>query len=346
MERKRLLDLFVSRFDEVYKPLQLLSSQEVGVDGERRRIQVRAGRGSAQALCIGVSRGAPSALRYARLNAGDQVGEGDVLVLVAPHLSEAALDFCEQLGVSCFDLSGNYLFKRGALYLRRAGVSPVTEALERRRPFARRSASIIRHLLCDTRRAWTVRALAEASGAAPAQVSRALKPLAEQEWVRVKVGVGGVDLLDPGAILSAWQRQYQPPAQGTLHFLTLSSHAQIETALAVACDALSLPYAFTAFSANARLMASLDYLESSLYVNAQPGQIKELAAHAKLKETAGQGNVTVLVCADPSIYGTSAQAGKPRLRVAHPVQVYLDLADHPQRGAEAAELLRQQLIGF
>ena len=132
----------------------------------------------------------PSALRLARLKGAGQLGEGDLLALIAPHLSEAALGACEQAGVSCFDLSGNYQLKRGAVYLRRAGASPVAEALERRRPFARRSAAIIRYLLCDSRRVWTVRSLAQAAGAA--QISQTLKPLAEQEWVRVNVGVGGI----------------------------------------------------------------------------------------------------------------------------------------------------------
>ena len=50
MERERLLDLFLDRFDETYKPLLLLSVEPAEPEG--RRIRVRAGR----VFCAGVSR--------------------------------------------------------------------------------------------------------------------------------------------------------------------------------------------------------------------------------------------------------------------------------------------------
>jgi hypothetical protein len=53
-------------------------------------------------------------------------------------------------------------------------------------------------------------------------------------------------------------------------------------------------------------------------------------------------NVWLVVPNDEGVFqGAAEQEG---IRCVHPVQVYLDLKDHPERSAEAAEQLRQDVL--
>jgi len=53
-------------------------------------------------------------------------------------------------------------------------------------------------------------------------------------------------------------------------------------------------------------------------------------------------NVWLVVPNDEGVFhGATEREG---VRCVHPVQVYMDLKDHPERSAEAAEQLRAQLL--
>jgi hypothetical protein len=53
-------------------------------------------------------------------------------------------------------------------------------------------------------------------------------------------------------------------------------------------------------------------------------------------------NVWLVVPNDEGVFHGAAE--RDGIRGVHPVQAYLDLKDHPERSAEAAEQLRKQLL--
>jgi hypothetical protein len=78
----------------------------------------------------------------------------------------------------------------------------------------------------------------------------------------------------------------------------------------------------------------------TFFVERIPGE--DIRKAIGFREEASGENVWLVVPNDVGVfYGASRRKG---IMCAHSVQVYLDLKDHPERSAEAAEQLRKKLL--
>ena len=100
-----------------------------------------------------------------------------------------------------------------------------------------------------------------------------------------------------------------------------------------------MPYAFTGFSAAARLAPTVRYQRVMAYVD---GDLTPVVTALSLKEVPSGANVTLLSPYDDGVFYGAAEVDG--LRIASPVQVYLDLVGYRGRGEEAATFLLEQVI--
>jgi len=280
-----------------------------------------------------IVRGAVNQLLRYQSKAPDACG-----VLVAPYISPRSAQICIENGIGYVDLAGNCRLSFSSVYVQRDGKpNPIPQRRELRSLYAPRTTRVLRVLLQDPKKPWRLQALAQKAEVSLGQVYNAKKLLADREWIRSEVD--GFRLVEPGALLREWSQNYTYRKNATRDFYSLDAPPAIEGKLAAACRDAAVPYAFTGFSAAARLAPMVRYQRVMAYISGDPTPV---VAALSLKEVPSGANVTLLSPYDDGVFYGAAEVNG--LRIASPVQVYLDLIGYRGRGEEAATFLLEQVM--
>ena len=259
-------------------------------------------------------------------------------VFVAPYISPRSAEICSKEGIGYLDFAGNCRLSFGRIYIeRKCTENPFAERRELRSLYSPKASRILRVLLNDPHRVWKVEALARGSGVSLGLVSKVKALLRDREWIREQAS--GIALIEPVALLREWSENYKFTKNEVKDFYSLKDVPEIESEIAHALARRSIEYALTGFSGAARFAPIVRYQRVMIYLE---GIQDDLASSLGLKPVINGANVSLLIPYDNGIfYGASQRDG---IRVASPVQIYLDLAGYRGRGEEAAKELFEQVI--
>ena len=259
-------------------------------------------------------------------------------VLVAPYISPQSARLCVENGIGYVDLAGNCRLSFGSVYVERDGKpNPAPQRRELRSLYAPRTTRVLRVLLQAPKKTWRLQSLAQEAGVSLGQAYNVKKLLADREWIRSEEG--GLRLADPRALLQEWSQHYSYRKNTGRDFYSLDAPPEVERKLAAACRDAAVPYAFTGFSAAARLAPMVRYQRVMAYISGDPTPVVTALG---LKAVPSGANVTLLSPYDDGVfYGATEVDG---LQIASPVQVYLDLIGYRGRGEEAAAFVLEQVI--
>jgi hypothetical protein len=261
------------------------------------------------------------------------------LVFVAPYVSPRAAEICSQEGVGYVDLAGNCRLSFSSVFVERQGKpNPFAQKRDLRSLYSPKAARVLRMLLSDPWREWKVVDLAREADVSLGQVSNVKKLLSDREWLRDEAS--GVSLADPQALLLEWASTDMRSSRPEVHdFYSFDKPGQVEQRLAEVCERMDVPYALTEFSGAARFAPIVRYQRASAYVT---DRVEEVAESLGLKRVPDGANVRLLQPKDSGVLIDSSDRGG--VRVASPVQMYLDLIRVPGRGEEAAEAVLENVI--
>jgi hypothetical protein len=261
-----------------------------------------------------------------------------VPVFIAPYISPASAELCKQDGTSYVDLSGNCRLVFDNAFIEREGrPNPFAEKRDLRSLYSPKSSRVVRVILANPGKVWKVQELARESKVSLGLASNVKKLLEDREWARKTEG--GVAIREPEKLLAEWAENYSFRKNRVRDCYSLEPIADLEAGLSEACRDRKMRYALTGFSAAARLAPMVRSPRAMAYVE-KPSD--EMIASLGLKEVTSGANVTLLEPYDEGIfYGAKEVDG---IRVASPVQVYLDLKGFRGRGEEAAEKLLDEVI--
>jgi len=259
-------------------------------------------------------------------------------VFIAPYISCASADICESEGVGYLDLSGNCRLSFDNVYIEQRG-KPNKFATKRDLGtlYSPKAERVLRVLLANPSRTWKIKELEDEADVSLGQVANVKKVLANREWIQKdKLGFR---LTQPEKLLREWAEQDNYRKNTITDFYSLKSFVDIEADIAELLDKEDIRYAFTGFSAAARLSPAVRYNRATVYVE----DIKDdLIADLGLKPVPSGANVSLLVPYDAGLfYGASKVDG---IRIASAVQVYLDLVNVKGRGQEAASTILENTI--
>lgn len=263
--------------------------------------------------------------------------------VVVPYMGAVGQRLCAEDGVSWLDLSGNAHIQGAGLRIRIEGRP--NRFKRSGRPanlFAPKSARLARWLLIHPDEAFTQRELARATAVNEGLASRVVRALEERNLVGRETN-GAVRVRDPKTLLEAWREVYDfSKHRITRGHVSARSSDEILRQIASAFKANGLSHAATGLGAAWLFTQFAGFRLVVFYVGQDPGA--ELRKRIGFHEEERGENVWLVVPNDEGVFhGASEREG---IRCVHPVQVYLDLKDHPERSAEAAEeLRRRQLTG-
>ena len=288
------------------------------------------------------SSGQPRIIREAARQAKRQVAEADtdaVPMVIAPYLSEQAQTVCHNEQVAYLDFMGNARIAFDTVYIeRRVEGRPEPEKRALRSLFKPKSARILRTLLREPARPWRVIELAHEAGASLGLVSTIGMALRKRDWA--EQSDDGLYLTDPDRLLDAWTQDYEPPRGEELRLYThlhgkpliekLRTRQQGEGRVALAsytaADWLA-PYA----------------RHGTSYFYADEEGLGSLQTHLSLSAPVRGANIVIRVPDDDGIL-QDARPVADGLVATSPAQTYLDLMHAGERGEEAAQHLRRELL--
>jgi len=258
-------------------------------------------------------------------------------VFIAPYISSKAAEICEQAGVGYIDFSGNCRLCFQEVYIEKTGNPNVfSEKRDLRSLYSPKAENVLRVLLTNPPKAWKIQELADEGKVSVGQVANVKKILLNREWLS---DADGMVLSEPGKLLSEWAGNYNFRKNRVRDFYSLKSVSEIEFSLANLCKEEKLTYALTSFSGAARLAPAVRYQRVFAYVE-ETG--KDIASLLNLKEVPSGANVSLLTPYDEGIFYGSQDIDD--IRIASPIQIYLDLKTYRGRGEEAADMLLEQVI--
>ena len=269
----------------------------------------------------------------------DERRDGAIPLLVVPFMGQSARGLCADAGVSWLDLSGNAHVVGGGL---RIIIEGKPNRFGRRgRPrsaFAPKSARIARWLLMNPGGAPTQAGLAEATGMDRGFTSRIVHRLLADELI--ERGADGT-LFTPRAdlLLEAWAQDYAFDKH-TIHkgVIAARSGTELTERIARGLDDDGVEHAFTGLAAAWQATRFAGFRLATVYL---PGGLEPALERSLGFRAMERGANTWLVV--PNDLGVLHGATEVEdLRCVHPVQIWLDLAAHPERSREAAERLRRE----
>lgn len=296
-------------------------------------------------ICEYKSNGQPRYARPALLELCNYVAQraSDATpVFIAPYISPAVRQLCEEMGVGYLDLEGNARIAFGGVFIERmVADKPAAEQRELKSMFRPKSAQVLRAMLREPGRAWRVTELSEVSGVSLGHVSNVRTGLIDREWARASDD--GLVLSEPGALLDAWRDSYTAPPGERLRFYTPLHGRALEEAARGALGTKGGPgrVVFASFSA-AQWLAPYGRTGTH-YFFADTEGLRKLQEALKFAPASKGENVIVLVPKDDGLLADTVEPA-PGAVCTSPVQTYLDLSIAGERGAEAADHLRQEML--
>jgi hypothetical protein len=262
-------------------------------------------------------------------------------VFIAPFISEQSRTLCRESGMSYLDLVGNCRIVWDGVFIERTLPPPPAMKRELKSLFTPKSAQVLRLMLNDPARHWRVADLAEQAGVSLGHVSNIKKRLLDQEWAFVSDD--GLGLTNPTALLEGWRAHYSPPEGRRLTFYTPLHGKEFDNALqtsfALAGDP---PEALLASFSAARWQSPYGRSPNEYFYATEEGA-QRLKAALSLSPIEKGYNVVITRSDDPSVYSFPARPA-PGISCTSALLTYLDLSQAGERGREAADYLRQELL--
>lgn len=263
-----------------------------------------------------------------------------VPILVVPYMTEAARKLCEQAEVNWCDVAGNArIIIPGIRVIISGQGKPPSEKGRPRGPFSRRASMVAHFLLLHASGVYAQTEIATATGLDQGFVSRIVTELENRGLV--KRTAEGIRLLNPTLMLDAWRESYRFPVNRIVRGV-VPSRSGIETLnrLASSFQKAEIPHAFTGLGAAWKFDPFADFRIVTCYVLSALRQ-PELETIGFVPTERGC-NVWMLQNADGGVLlGSRILDG---IQVVSPILTYLDLKAHPERSAEAADHLYNNVI--
>ena len=265
----------------------------------------------------------------------------DYAVIVAPFISREGAEICREVGVGFVDLSGNCLLSMDGLYIERTGnPNKFKKPREMQSLFSPKSSRVIRCLLSDPKRSWTLKGLSTETGVSIGLIHRIAMALENNFFAKKELRA--FKLEDPARLLEAWREEYYRRApKWPRYVVPAGSLQQTVTKLKKAALDHGVRYALSGPSGASFISSYLTPTLVHCYVDVLK---EEFLEELKAEPVSSEGNLLIRVVEQENEFIGSRQV--KGVYVVSDLQLYLDLWAMGSRGQEAAEELRRERLKF
>ncbi|NIP36248.1 MAG: hypothetical protein GWN18_14980 [Thermoplasmata archaeon] len=263
-------------------------------------------------------------------------------VFASGYVSERARRICRREGVGYVDLVGNVYLRFDSVLVDR--VSPESRPREERgarQLFAPKATRVVRDLLVNWREPSRITDLADRCDMSPGGVYWVVSLLEDRGYAE-RDERKRVVLTEPGGLLDAWARKWSMERNGRRPFFSLDRTPEaVMRSVAEAARGTGTRYAFTLMAGASLVAPFVRFEDVWVYVvDEEPGWGRDLG----LQPVDGGANLVFLDPYDEGVLLHLQDADG--MKVVSDVQLYVDLYNHPGRGREQAEFLRERALEY
>ncbi len=198
--------------------------------------------------------------------------------------------------------------------------------------FEQKSTRILRCLLVNLDKEWTVREIAKEADTSVGYTHAVLTTLTNMQYLRRSENYK-LRLMNAGLLLKRWAAYHQYSSGNTfLQYYTFEK--EIDSFLSQIPEKLKNEYALTLFSGAWLVSPYVRPADIHFYVKTTL-DAEKIAKQLEIKPTAGTGNIKIVIPNDEGVfYGTRTIDG---VKVVSNVQLIIDLWNFSSRGEDAAK---------
>lgn len=263
-------------------------------------------------------------------------------VIVAPYISERGRQMCKENNIGFIDLSGNCYLRFDNVLIEKTGRNNIKkEKKVLRKLFSPKSTRIIRILLQQPKKDWTLKDLSILSNVSIGQAYKVVEALEGNGYIR-KTKEKRIELTKAGEILDAWANVYDFSKNKAHTYYSFEKNpTRFMQKLSSTAKQYKLKYAVTMHSGASLIAPFVRFTDVHLYFL---GDVEEWVERLGLKPVEFGGTVHLVEPFDEGIfYGWQTINN---IQVVSNIQLYIDLYNYPARGREQAEFLRKEKIGY
>ncbi len=342
------MDRLVSDLPDLIDGLQVLDLERSPNIGSEERpdlvAQVRVG-GTSRTLVIDAkSKGEP---RYAKMAITTLRGYKRLMpraypVFASAFVSQRARHVCRREGVGYIDLVGNIYLKFGSVLVDR--ISRESWPRERRsakKLFAPKATRVVRDLLVNWKEPSRITDLADRCDMSPGGVHWVVSLLQDKGYAE-RDEAKRVVLTGPGELLDAWAEAWNIDRNRRRVFFSLERTPEnLMRSVATAAQGAGTTYAFTLLAGASKVAPYVKFEDVWVYISEEENA---WGRDLDLQPVDGGGNLVFLDPYDEGVFDHLQTVDG--MRCVNSVQLYVDLYNHPGRGREQAEFLRERVLGF
>jgi len=270
---------------------------------------------------------------------------GTPMLVVANETTADAREILRVNAIAYVDGLGNADISLPGMVYRLVGRKPEPRNNPPTR-LAGKAGRIAQELLLHPDRTWHINELVDRTSVSPGFVHRVLTRLTD-EGILTNAGKGPTktrSVVDPGALLDLWAEEQHDRVDRTLAYHLARSPSQLMIDLVTALDRAGIDYAVTGASAASLVAPFVTAIPTTeVWVSSTVGR-PELLDRTDTEEVKSGHNVAFLQARyDEPLLGRQQIDGT---WIVNDFRLYLDLRRDPRRGAEQAERLRKERIGF
>jgi len=264
-----------------------------------------------------------------------------VNLLVVPYMHKFGRDRCRREDISWFDLSGNAdISGHGIRILITDKKNLFHKPGRSTGVFARKSSRVSRMLLYNPEASFTQRELSVKTNLDEGYISKIVHSLEEDELV-YRLNDGSVKVRDKRLLLEAWWEVYDfhkhtiimghIPARSGLSLVRTVSEELSSHDIKYAATGLAGAWLYTKYA---------DFRIGTIYLNESLPY--DILSDLNFADEEQGENVWFVIPRDDWVFFQAQEING--IVCAHPIQVFLDLKDHPERAEEAADQLRSHIF--
>lgn len=345
LRESEVVESILRRFGDLLPELALNASQEIahytGVLDLVLDVQI--GDKTHKLVCEVKSVGEPRYLRSAMTRLTEALASDPDAspVIIAPYISREGRKLCRDHQVGYIDLTGNVFLRFNHVFIDKSGEGPPPSVKKvYRKIFTPVASRVLRVMLENPGRTWTVTSLSTESEASIQTVSRVFQQLDEKGYA--EKAWGATKLVKPGELLDLWAENYDFTINRSRRYYSLAKSFR---AFGRQLKELKFPegqrYALTMHSGASLVAPFVRFSDIHLYFEGDPETIVQAF---DLRPVERGGQVHILTPYDKGVFYNSQRLQD--LTVVCNTQLYLDLINYPARGEEQAHFLREQKMGF
>lgn len=260
-----------------------------------------------------------------------------VYVLAVPYMGETGAKRCAKAGISWLDLSGNATITASGLYIKVEGRPNLFKRAGRPSSvFAAKSSRLARWFLMHPEQRYYLAQLALETEMDRGYVSRIAARLVADGYLQRNAD-RALSLRDGSRMLEDWLQKYELKRHEIRRgILPGTSSVQMLASLVAKLREGGFQHAATGLAAAYQYTQYASYRLICVYIE---NLNEELVSALRFKDEIRGANCWLIKPNDAGIYQGLRIVDE--IACVHPVQVYLDLKDHPERAEEARlQLLR------